>query len=373
MNLKNLNTSGAADMEAWLARFQFKMGAVKRATFYEKMSSLISDGKPLDAALRQMLARYAEKKRPMTPILRAWVSSLDEGKTFADATRGYIGDTESIIIAAGEKSGDLSVAFDQAALVARASSDINKAVRTELTTPVIQVIVLVCLLVGFSTTMAPGLMQSVPESALDGSQRTLFGLAAVVAKTWYFVVPAMILAMWASVWSLSRYTGALRKFLDKVPPWSVYRIYSGSTFMISLAALIKAGVPIEAAIRFIRGQATPWMREYLSEMVGRLRSGVDQGAAMDVGLLGDALADTVAIYSKTTNFDAAMNTVGREAIKTGIEDIKAKAGFAKIVATVLIGVFVGGRLDAMMGLSDAANRAQQQQQSSANAPVARKQ
>tara|TARA_B100001105_G_scaffold136374_3_gene109250 strand:+ start:6916 stop:8022 length:1107 start_codon:yes stop_codon:yes gene_type:complete len=361
MQLKQLNNAHA-DLEAWLAKVQFKMGAVKRAAFYEKMSSLIGDGIPLDAALRHLLARYTEKKRPMAPLFKAWVSSLDEGKQFAEATRGYISDTESIIIAAGEKSGDLAVAFDQAAVVARASADINRAVRGELATPAVQVIVLICLLVVFSTTMAPGLVQSVPPSALDSSQRALFGLAAVVAKTWFMVVPALVIGFWAALWSMPRYTGPARKFLDRIPPWSVYRIYTGSTFMISLAALIKAGVPIEASIRFIRGQSSPWMREYLSEMVGRLRSGADQGGAMDVGLLSDELADTVAIYSKTTTFDAAMNTVGKEAIKTGIEGIKVKAGFAKVVATILIGVFVGWMFDAMMGLSDAANRAQQQQQ-----------
>lgn len=365
MNLKQLNGSNSADLESWLAKAQFKMGAVKRAAFYEKMAALIQNDIPLDAALRQLLARYSEKKRPMAPLLKAWVSALDEGKLFAEATRGYIGETEGIIIAAGEKSGDLVVAFEQAALVARASSDIGKAVRGEMTTPAVQVVVLVCLLVGFSTTMAPGLAQSVPPSALDSSQRALFGLAAVVAKTWFIVVPGLVIGFWAALWSMPRYTGPARRFLDRIPPWSVYRIYTGSTFMISLAALIKAGVPIEAAIRFIRGQSSPWMREFLSEMVGRLRSGADQGSAMDVGLLSDELADTVAIYSKTSTFDDAMNSVGKEAIKTGIEGIKAKAGFAKIVATVLIGVFVGWMFDAMMGLSDAANRAQQQQQQSA--------
>jgi type II secretory pathway component PulF len=363
--LASLKKSGGSfDLESWLIHKQFKSGATMRASLYEKLASLINDGKPLDAALRQMHSRYAEKKRALSPILRAWVNSMDEGKTFADSSRGYISDTESVIIAAGEKSGDLAGAFEQAALVARAGADINKAVRSELTTPAVQVVVLIGLMVGFSTSVAPGLSQSVPHSALDDSQKMLFGLASVIAKTWFIVVPLLVAGFWAALWSMPRYTGPARKFLDKIPPWSVYRIYSGSTFMISLSALIKAGIPIEAAIRFIRAQSSPWMREHTSVMVGRLRSGADQGEAMDVGLLGDDLADTVAIYSKTTNFDAAMNSVGKEAIKTGIESIRAKAGMAKIVSTLLIGLFVGWMFDAMMGISDAAQRASQQQSAS---------
>ena len=358
---------GSFDLNAWFIKWQFTSGAAMRASLYEKLASLINDGKPLDAALRQMHARYAEKKRPLTPILGAWVNSMDEGKTFADASRGYISDTESVIVAAGEKSGDLGGAFDQAALVARAGADISKAVRSELATPAVQVVLLIALMVGFSTSVAPGLSQSVPNSALDESQRILFGLASIIAKTWFVAVPLLAAGVWAALWSMPRYTGPVRKYLDKIPPWSVYRIYSGSTFMISLSALIKAGIPIEAAIRFIRAHASPWMREHMSVMVGRLRSGADQGEAMDVGLLGDDSADTVAIYSKTTNFDAAMNSVGKEAIKTGIESIRAKAGTAKIVSTLLIGLFVGWMFDAMMGISDAAQRASRQQ-STVSAP-----
>lgn len=360
MNRK-LRSSGGVDLEFALIKWQFKSGAAMRASFFEKLASLINDGKPLDAALRQMHARYAEKKRPLTPILAAWVNTMNEGKPFADASRGYISDTETIIIAAGEKSGDLAQAFEQAALVARAGADINKAVRKELATPVVQLIVLVGLMVGFSTSVAPGLSQSVPWSALDDSQRALFSLAKVVASTWFVVVPLMVVGFWAAMWSMPRYTGPARKWLDKIPPWSVYRIYSGSTFMISLSALIKAGIPIEAAIRFIRQQASPWMREHTAVMIGRLRSGADQGEAMDVGLLGEDLADTVAIYSKTTNFEAAMNSVGKEAIKTGIESIQAKASVAKVMSTLLIGVFVGWMFDAMLSISDAAQRASQQQ------------
>lgn len=365
MNTMKLNRAGIGngmtDVESWLARVQFKMGAIRRATFFEKMASLVRDGMPLDAALRQMLTRAQEKRRPMAPILKVWVTSLGEGKTLADATKGYVSDVESVILASGERSGELGSAFEQAALVARSNADILRALRSELTTPVVQVVALIGLLIVFSTKIAPGLRQSVPESAMDESQRALFHLAGVVSGSWYFILPVLLAMFGLAIWSMPRYVGSLRKYLDRIPPWSVYRVYTGSTFMISLAALIKSGVPIESAIRFIRQHSSPYLREHLGVMAARLRSGSDPGDAMDVGLLGDDLSDTVAVYSKTTNFDSAMNAVGREAIKTGIDDIKVKASVVKIIATLLIGAFIGWMFDSMMGIGDAATRAQQQQ------------
>lgn len=361
MSFANPNVSSLDTINAGLAKFQFRTQPMQRAAFYEMMASLISDGTALDSALRQLHHRYAEKKRPLAPILRRWVAAMDEGRTFADASRSFISDTESVIIAAGEKSGDLPVAFAQAGLVARAGAAINKTIRTEMATPCVQVVLLVGMLVGFSTQVAPGLLRSIPMTAMDGSQQALFRLAETVASTWFVAVPAMAVAMALAIWSMPRYNGALRPYLNRLPPWSVYQIYSGSTFMIALSALIRAGVPIEAAIRFIRNHSAPVMRQYLGEMIARLRSGMDQGVAMDVGLLSDDLSDAVAVYSKTTTFDAAMSKIGNEAIESGINGIKLKASVARIAATLLIGVLVGWMFDAMMGLSDAATRAQQQQ------------
>lgn len=354
-------------VEARLVKWQFSSSAVRRARFYEMMASLIADGMPMDASLRQLGARYREKKRPMALIIKAWLSTMNEGKRFAEATRGYVSDTETIIIAAGEKSGDLVTAFEQAALVARASADITRAVRTEMATPVVQVVLLLFLLVGFSTSIAPELVKSVPHSALDASQQALFGLAGIVAKTWYIVLPILFVGAVVAFWSMPRYVGPGRSIMDKLPPWSVYKVYAGSTFMISLSALIKAGVPIDGSIRFIRDQSSPWMREYLRIMLGRLHRGDDQGAAMDVGLLSDDISDLVAIYAKTTAFVTSVNAVGREAIKSGIENIKAKAGLARTVSTILMGMMIGWMFISMMNISDAAQRANQQQQQAAPA------
>lgn len=356
--------SRANNQESLEVRFvcwQFKKSGTQRAVFFELMASLIRDGKALDASLRQLADRYTKKKRPLAPVMLLLVNSLSEGKTFAQASKNLVSDTESIILAAGERSGDLGAAFDQAALVARAGVEISSAVWKEMATPVLQVTILVFLMVGFSTTVAPELSKSVPKSALDDSQRMLFGLAEIVAQTWFFAVPVMAAAVWACLWSLSQYTGPARKYLDKIPPWSVYRTYSGSTFMIALSALIRAGVPIEAAIRFIRDQASPWMKIHLGEMISRLRSGAAQGDAIDVGLLTDDLADTVAIYSQTADFDQAISSLGKEAVKLGIKDITSKAGRAKIISTLLIGFFVGWMFDAMMSIGDAAQRASKQQ------------
>lgn len=348
---------GASGLQARLLQMQFSLSPKQRAEVYEMLGALIADGKPLDASARALRDRFTAKKRPLAPLLRHWVGALDEGKSFADAIKGYAADTEVVIIAATEKSGDLATGFSQAAGVARASAAIRGTMFAELSVPTMQVVALLLMLVGFSLKMAPELVRTVPLSSMDESQRTLFALADVVAQTWHVGFVAMAAAAMATLWSMPRYSGSLRPYLDKIPPWSIYRIYSSATFAISLSSLIRAGVPIESALRFIRQQSSPWMREHMSVMVGRMRAGIEQGEALDTGLLSERMADMVAIYSKTASFDAAVSSVGRLAMEDGMASIKKQAGRAKLASLVLIGVFVGWMFVAVMGIGDAATRA----------------
>ena len=341
----------------WFERKMFGFMPKQRAEFYEMLSALIADGKPLDTSVRELETRYRAKKRPLAGMLAAWSDSLNEGKPFSEAIRGYASETEIVIIAATERSGDLAGGFLQAAGVARSGAAIRGVVAAEMTTPAIQAIALVVMMIAFSTSMAPELTGSIPMSAMDGSQRALFAFAAVVASTWLFAVPAMIASVGLAIWSMPRYTGPFRTVLDRLPPWSIYRIYSSATFMIALSSLIRAGVPIESAIRFILAQSSPWMKAHTSVMVGRLRAGVEQGDAMDTGLLSNRMADMVAIYSKTSNFDVAVSSVGKMSTEDGLVNIKKQAGAARTVSTVLIGLLVGWIFTAMMSISDAAQRA----------------
>lgn len=359
MDIKQLLTDPNA-LNAVTEKFRFKISPAMRAEFYEMMGSLIKDGKPLDAALRELHVRYAAKKRPMASLLGRWSASLSDGKTFAVALKGFASETEGVIMAAAEKSGDLTEGFAQAALVARSGRAIRIALTAELTTPVIQVLVLVFMLVGFSTTVAPQLTQSIPMSAMDDSQRMLFTLARAIADWWLLFVMALAAVSAAALWSMPRYIGVVRPYLDRIPPWSIYKTYCSATFMIAMSALIKSGVPIESAIRFVKVQSSPWLAEHLSLMVGRLRSGMEQGDAMDTGLLTPRMADMVAIYSRTADFDAAVSSIGRLALDDGLANIKATAGMAKTASTLAIGLIVAWMFLSMMGITDAAQRATNQ-------------
>ncbi|MCZ8256106.1 MAG: type II secretion system F family protein [Polaromonas sp.] len=345
-------------LEVKWARFQFKTSSVQRAKFYENVASLVRDGQPFDVVLKLMQARMVSNGRPFGYVIGRWVNVMKEGRPFSDAIKGTAPNTEAIILAAGEESGDFAGALEQAAMVAMSGHQLVKTMRTALTMPMIQLVILAVVMIGFSSKVAPTLERSAPLWAMQPSHRSFFEFAGQVREWWFIAVPIILAVLFAMLASMPIYAGKFRKYLDKLPPWSIYRVYSSSTFMISLAALIRAGKPIEASIRFIRANSSPWLRSHLTEMISRLNLGQDQGDSLDVGLFSDDLADSVAIYAKSSSFDQSMKSIAAAALKTAIEDIEGKSAFAKTMSTILLGVTIGWMFDATMGIGDAAKKAQ---------------
>lgn len=355
--IQQLTSTSPSGLNAWFDQAQFSRQPIRRAEIYEMLGALIADGKPLDASLRTLKSRYTEKKRPNAGILAAWLNSMAEGDSFGDAVKGYAKDAEAIILSASEKSGDLAGGFKKAADLARAGAKIRGVIFAELAGPILQTLMLMFMLVGFSTSLAPELTKSVPVAYMDPSAQVLFKVAGVVAQLWIYALILIVAFLVFVAWTVPRYTGRFRPILNKIPPYSVYRTYTSATFMISLSALIGAGIPIESAIRFIRELSSPWMKERLSIMVGRMQAGIEQGAAMDTGLLTDNISDMVSVYASTANFGESVSSLGAFATADGIKTIEKQTQIANLLTKIALAVLITWMLTSVFSLGEAGRRA----------------
>lgn len=352
LNGKTLNF---AALDAEIVRLSFLYSPRTRAETYEMLAALVKNGKPLTSAIAQIRDRYIKKKRPGASLLIAWSSAMSHGRTLADALRGYVPETESVVIAAGEKSDDMHAAFLNAASVARGSAQMFGAVFAEMSMPVMLFFMLIGLVVGFATQVAPDLVKAIPIQFYTPVQRSLFQFSGHV-NDWYVVGLILLLVMVVVIGrSITTYVGKYRYILDKLPPWSIYRAYSSASFMISLSALIRSGVPIAEAVGFVRTKSSVWTRGHLGIMLQRLRAGLAPGDAMDTGMLTDLTADLIALYSGTTDFHKAMSGIGAEAINDGVLSIRKKAAVMRLISLITVGGFVLWIAVSLVTLGQAAN------------------
>jgi len=75
------------------------------------------------------------------------------------------------------------------------------------------------------------------------------------------------------------WTGAARKIADELPLFSLYKIWTGLGFLLSLSALLKAGVSLRDGLAMIEERSPPYTAERLRAVLAR-----------DDAYLGEALA-----------------------------------------------------------------------------------
>ena len=138
-------------------------------------------------------------------------------------------------------------------------------------------------------------------------------------------------------------TGPLRKFLDKIPPWSLYRLFSGVSWILSLAALTKSGTPISQGLASLRRDSTPYLRERIDLTLDYMSEGDNLGTALkqtgfnfpDKETIGD-----LEIYAELDNFEEALEQIGNEYLENAITRIQGIAGVLNSFAILLIAIVI---------------------------------
>jgi hypothetical protein len=60
------------------------------------------------------------------------------------------------------------------------------------------------------------------------------------------------------IYSLPRWTGPVRKQLDKWLPLNLYRDFASSMMMISLASLMRSGISLRSSLERTYKHSSPW-------------------------------------------------------------------------------------------------------------------
>src|SRR5690606_18824010 len=122
------------------------------------------------------------------------------------------------------------------------------------------------------------------------------------------------------------------RIFDHLPPWSIYRSYQASSFLISLSSLMRAGVATYDALRLMHRTASPWMRMHLERMMTNMRhGGENQGKSLDTGLLDKEVAGDIQDYSATGSFLEAIYRIGQRTLEEGVKSIQIKMDVLKNV------------------------------------------
>lgn len=332
----------------FVIRLQFGAGA--RIEFYEAMTLLMENGVLLNDALKEMYKVASDEgrkpKNPRAIVLYDCMMGVAEGRPLSKVLANWVSPEECSLISAGEKSGRLvddkdgPGAFSQAIKVITAKRDIMGAISMATVYPTVLGALSVVLLNMVSTKLVPKLAKSANPENWEGAAALLYAIAQFVTGYGKPALAALLLVVAAIFGSLPYLRGDIRFYLDKVPPWSVYRMLHGSTFLLNVAVLLQAGIKLQDALGLLSETAKPWLRERIEAA----KYGIGIGGSLGVALskAGYDFPDRKAvqylmILSNRQGFETAIGRFGDRWLKESIRNIQSTAKVALATGILLIG------------------------------------
>ena len=156
----------------------------------------------------------------------------------------------------------------------------------------------------------------------------------------------------AIVWvSLANWSGRLRVIFDKLPPWNVYKIQVSVGWLMSLGAMVSAGVTIPDAMRMLADSANRYLRSILDSALRFIANGDNLGVALEKTKRdfpeGEIVGD-LTIYADMNGFDENLNQIANDYLNESVRKMEKISNtlnslgillVSAIIAWVVLGTF----------------------------------
>lgn len=341
-------------LNLWLARRELHK---RRADFYYDLGATLQDRVPLVTTLRKYEMR-ARLRRPSTaPMYMHMLKGLQTG-SLSYALEAVASPMEQTLIDATQAAGDVAMA-DGLIFMSSTVEKTDKmvaSIRKAMIYPVTLLVMFGGMLAGFSLTAVPVLAELMPPERWPLPGRILYFMSQLITEHGVAIVAGIVALFILFIYSLPRWTGPQRQRLDRYLPYSLYRDYSGSLLLISLASMMRSGVSLRSALERSLKFSSPWLRWHIRKVLSNLsKPNVPHfGQAFSTGLLSTQMEDRVQDASERRDPIDAFVRMGVSSVdRMGVYIDQRAAQLNKVmmvVCGVLLGIMMIGFFSTTMSL-----------------------
>lgn len=241
---------------------------------------------------------------------------------------------------AEDKVADLSSLLQMAYDTAEKKKVITAAIIKPFLLPMYLFVMACGLLMLGGTVMLPNFVTLMSVDQWEAPSRIIYQAGQVLIKFGPFVLVALGAFVGWVVWSLPNLHNHFRtKYLDRIFPWSLYKSLQSSNFILNIAAMFKAKVPILDAVRGFAMVSTPYAASWAHRMQVRLES--EQTAsdmrALDVGFIDRNTMDSMRILNNKLPADIVVQTIGEAEFAMLADEVAVTAERTSKLVTAVVG------------------------------------
>ena len=332
--------------EEYYAKLMMTFASKERLKLYRKIASLMKNRFSLMDAL-DMLHDGASNGgknpgEPMAIAIAAWGRALNNGKTFSEALKGWAPDRERLMLSVGDVS-DLEGALLNLIKVTEGTTKMIRPIVGAITYPSFLLMMAILLIYAIGVYMVPPMIDAAPNVRWHGLARDLVELSGWIKDNWLVAFSSLPIVMAIIYFTISIWTGPVRVVFDNIPPWSLYKVFVGISWLLAMAALVKGGTPVSSAMRALRKDATRYLKERIDRTLVFVNNGDNLGQALsktNLGFPDKEVIQDLKIYSELDNFEEALDNMANEWLEESVYMIEEKAGVLNMVALLAIGAVI---------------------------------
>jgi len=330
-------------LEIFYAKMVCRLSNDKRISIWRKLVSLLKNDFTLVNALNrlQMIESHGGMKpdEPFAICMREWEKNLERGMSFSEATRGWVPAEETLLLTSGNMSS-LIVALENVGRIIAAHKRIGRAVFSALAYPLLLLVLVFGIIIMVGLYLVPPLADVAGSDIVwTGGAASLIWVSNLSARYWHIFSIGFVVLLVIIWFSMSRWSGRLRTVFDNIPPWSIYKIRLSVSWMMSLSAMVSAGVAIPDAMRMLADNANKYLSRILDEALHYIANGDNLGVALqntrtnfpNAELIGD-----MTIYADMNDFDTNLTTISNDYLEDSVKKIESLSDTLNTIGILLI-------------------------------------
>ncbi len=316
-------------MLQWIKHVQF--GNKAQLAFLEDFYLLINDGIPANRAI-EMMAHVTTGIRREAALYIA--QKISEGQPLAEGMREWFAMNIVEIIRVGEEGGVLAETVKSAITTLTQRTGALSALMSAISYPIMVIAVAASVIVYLNNSVFIQFRAIKPIDQWPQAGRQLVAVAQLI-ESWWWLVILIIIAIYIILHRImNHYTGEMRVFLDKIPPFTLYRQFAAARLMETLGLLVANGVVFKNAIKVMQYQANPYVLSHLVMMEHLIATG--KGNLADVlatGLIDEESILRLRVMAEVKGFEHGLIRLGVRGAEKSTQTMKT---ISKIVGGLLL-------------------------------------
>lgn len=334
-------------LELLYAKLVFRFSTERRMGVARKLASLLrNDFTLMDALGRLEMIESKGGTKPDEPFaiaMREWQKGLERGMSFSEVTKGWVPPEETLLVTSGNLS-NLVLALENVSRVVEGTQKIKRAMISALAYPLFLLALTFAIIIMVGLYLVPPLADVAGSDMIwRGSAASLIWLSEFSINYWYIFV-IVLLGGAGIIWlSMANWTGKLRAKFDKLPPWNIYKIQISVGWLMSLAAMVRAGITLPNAMRMLADGANKYLKNILEVTLRFIANGDNLGVALsntNRNFPNEEIIGDLAIYADMNGFDENLSNIANDYLEESVRKMESISNVLNGIGILLVSVII---------------------------------